>query len=213
MKGHATPQAAIFSEGRAPGPLSRRGERFRRGKHRDRSRFYRIYIRYHDKSLGTKIERGPGGGGRVGALPGPPQAAAGGSEGREGPEGREGSEGPEGRAEPLSGAAVRGTGWWSGAWCRTAPSGSGPSGGGTKWGSAAEKGGSGPCHPHPRSALLTTKGLVEALATLNPPKGDPGGGMRGQCEGWVEVSTIFITPNSYRQPGRGWGTLQEQGAR
>lgn len=59
-------------------------------------------------------------------------------------------------------------------------------GGGTE-GSEAQKGGSGPPHSPP---VLTTKGLVEALATLNPPKGDPGWGENG--EGSVGVWAVYI---------------------
>lgn len=67
--------AAIFSEG----PTKLEGGRFRREssvreRYQDRSRFYRIYIRYHDKSLKPKIKPGPSGGGGAAHCQGPPQS-------------------------------------------------------------------------------------------------------------------------------------------
>lgn len=55
--------------------------------------------------------------------------------------------------------------------------------GGTEGGSAAEKGGSGPPPLTPAVPLLTTKGLVEALATLNAPKGNPETGVKQGQQG------------------------------
>lgn len=100
--------AAIFTEGTAV-----RGGFGGAARGTDRSRFYRIYIRYRDKSLGTKIKPGPGGGA---ARCGAPRSSCGHRKGL------------VARCRIPNGAAGAGT---------------------------------------------VTKGLVEALATLNPEKGNP----------------------------------------